>query len=71
MRKSMVRQIDSLNFWRSLGNIATTRKSFTFSTWLQALVYVEKKGMERGQLEAALGAEKMGLGFSRIRSESG
>jgi hypothetical protein len=34
-------------------------------------VYVEKKGMERGRLEAALGAEKMGLGFSRIRSESG
>jgi hypothetical protein len=36
----------------------------------EALGYVEKKGMERG-LEAALQAEKMGLGFSQIRSGSG
>jgi hypothetical protein len=53
MRKSTVRQINSLSFWLSAGNIATTRMSFTISTWLQASGYVEKKGMERG-LEAAL-----------------
>jgi hypothetical protein len=70
MRKSTVRQINSLPFWLSAGNIATIGTSFTISTWLQASVY-EEKGMEKGRLEAALRAEQMGLGFSRIRSGSG
>jgi hypothetical protein len=35
MRKSTVRQINSLFFWLSAGNIATTRMSFTISTWLK------------------------------------
>jgi hypothetical protein len=62
MRKSTVRQINSLPFWPSAGNIATIRMSFTISTWLQASVYVEK-GMERG-LVAAQGRQ---LGFAGRR----